>query len=190
MRPIRVLAMAAAITALSLPAAAQHGPTNAHIPSGAGVGHSQGTSPHGSDTDDHGASSTHGSSASTHGSSGDHSHHSSSTTNGTTTTTTTNSIANSISQNPKQLARVDKLLPAGMTLDDASAGFRNRGQFIAALEVSKNRGIPFADLKNAMTQDGLSLGEAVRKLQPQTKTPDNDEDQAPTTGTTTSTSTK
>jgi len=30
-------------------------------------------------------------------------------------------------------------------------GFKNQGQFIAALHVSQNLGIPFADLKTAMT---------------------------------------
>ena len=43
------------------------------------------------------------------------------------------------------------LLPTGMTLDQASLGFKNQGQFLAALHVSRNTGIPFADLKTAMT---------------------------------------
>ncbi len=38
-----------------------------------------------------------------------------------------------------------------MTLNQASKGFKNQGQFIAALHVSQNLGIPFADLKTAMT---------------------------------------
>jgi hypothetical protein len=51
-----------------------------------------------------------------------------------------------------------------MTLEQASTGFRNQGQFVAALNVSRNRGIAFADLKTAMTVEGLSLGQAVRRL--------------------------
>jgi len=43
------------------------------------------------------------------------------------------------------------MLPKGMTLNEASKGFKNQGQFIAALHVSQNLGIPFADLKTAMT---------------------------------------
>ena len=43
------------------------------------------------------------------------------------------------------------LLPKNMTLNEASMGFKNQGQFIAALHVSRNLGIPFADLKTAMT---------------------------------------
>jgi hypothetical protein len=37
-----------------------------------------------------------------------------------------------------------------MTLDRASAGFKNQGQFIAALHVSQNLNIPFSDLKAVM----------------------------------------
>jgi hypothetical protein len=78
-----------------------------------------------------------------------------------------------------------------MTLNQASLGFKNQGQFIAALHVSRNLGIPFADLKTAMTgirptatstnvgatpgtsttstttaQPTLSLGQAIQKLRP------------------------
>jgi hypothetical protein len=69
-----------------------------------------------------------------------------------------------ISNNPGQLARVSAMLPQGMTLEQASAGFRNQGQFIAALNASKNLGLNFADLQKSMTVDGLSLGQAARQL--------------------------
>jgi hypothetical protein len=62
-----------------------------------------------------------------------------------------------------------------MTLDQASLGFKNQGQFIAALHVSQNLGIPFTLLKSNMvtvtpgtlgqpataTQTG-SLGQAIQ----------------------------
>ena len=68
------------------------------------------------------------------------------------------------------------MLPAGMTLEQAADGFRNQGQFIAALEASKNQNIAFADLKAKMTgATPLSLGQAIQELRPET---------APTTGTT------
>jgi uncharacterized protein with von Willebrand factor type A (vWA) domain len=51
------------------------------------------------------------------------------------------------------------MLPAGMTLDEAAAG-----PVIAALNVSKNRNLSFVELKQAMTVDGLSLGQAARQL--------------------------
>ena len=72
------------------------------------------------------------------------------------------------------------MLPANMALNTASAGFRNQGQFIAAVHVSQNLGIPFADLRAAMlglpkpgttptpnsTSTPLSLGQAIQKLRP------------------------
>jgi hypothetical protein len=77
-------------------------------------------------------------------------------------------------------ARIEKMLPATMTLNTASAGFRNQGQFIAAVHVSQNLGIPFADLRAAMlglpkpgtTTTGttspspMSLGQAIQTLKP------------------------
>jgi hypothetical protein len=57
------------------------------------------------------------------------------------------------------------MLPSGMSLEEAAEGFRNQGQFIAALQQSQNHDISFADLKAEMTGDNpLSLGQAMRKL--------------------------
>lgn len=63
-------------------------------------------------------------------------------------------------------ARVAELLPEGMSLDQASAGFRNTGQFIAALHVAKNLSIPFSDLRARVIAGGEPLGEAIRILRP------------------------
>ena len=95
-----------------------------------------------------------------------------SVTTTTTTTTTTptapvappNALSTKISKNPNQLARFSAMLPEGMSLEQATTGFRNQGQFIAALNASKNQGVSFADLQTAMTVDGLSLGQAVKQL--------------------------
>ena len=65
--------------------------------------------------------------------------------------------------NPQLRARLEAMLPSGVTLDEAAEGFRNQGQFIAALQQSKNHDIAFGDLKAQMTGDNpLSLGEAMR----------------------------
>ena len=54
-----------------------------------------------------------------------------------------------------------------MTLDQAAAGFKNQGQFIAALHVAHNLNIPFADLKADMTGTNHdSLGQAIHALKP------------------------
>jgi hypothetical protein len=75
------------------------------------------------------------------------------------------------------------MLPEGMTIEQATTGFRNQGQFIAALNASKNQGVSFADLQTAMTVDGLSLGQAVRQLRNAPPAPDAPD--APATGGTT-----
>ena len=67
--------------------------------------------------------------------------------------------------NPQLRARLESMLPSGVTLEQAAAGFRNQGQFIAALQQSQNHDISFVDLKTAMSgDDALSLGQAMRKL--------------------------
>lgn len=96
-------------------------------------------------------------------------------------TTTLNPIAAKIASKPNLNAKLTALLPIDpltgktMTLDKASLGFKNQGQFIAALHVSENLGIPFAELKSHMvtvtpgapgepptaTQTG-SLGQAIQ----------------------------
>src|SRR2546427_11439872 len=68
-------------------------------------------------------------------------------------------IAQKIASKPQHAAKVQTLVPAGMTLEDAAAGFKNQGQFIAALHVSRNHDIPFDQLKAMMTgPDQKSLG--------------------------------
>ena len=67
--------------------------------------------------------------------------------------------------NPQLRARLEAMLPSGMTLEQAAEGFRNQGQFIAAVQQANNHGISFGDLKAEMTGDNsLSLGQALRKL--------------------------
>jgi len=58
------------------------------------------------------------------------------------------------------------MLPSGMTLSQASAGFRNQGQFIAALHVSQNLGIPFKELRGQMVNHHRSLGQSIQRLKP------------------------
>ena len=76
-------------------------------------------------------------------------------------------LSDRFESNPKLAERVRALLPAGTTLETASVGFKNQGQFIAALHVSKNLNIPFADLKSKLTgDDASSLGNAIHDLRP------------------------
>ena len=92
--------------------------------------------------------------------------------------TSLNPIAAKISSKPNLNAKITAMLPAAadgtkMTLNTASLGFKNQGQFIAALHVSQNLGIPFTDLKKQMvtgsspTADPTqtkSLGQAIQAV--------------------------
>ena len=94
-----------------------------------------------------------------------------------------NPIAAKIASKPNLSAKIRAMLPRDpatgrtMTLNKASWGFKNQGQFIAALHVSQNLGVPFSDLKSHMvtvtpgtkgapataTQTG-SLGQAIQAV--------------------------
>jgi hypothetical protein len=92
---------------------------------------------------------------------------------------------NRLPNHPELASRIAKLLPAGMDLMTAESGFKNQGQFIAALHVSKNLNIPFDQLKakvtgmtvqangQTTTSTPVSLGRAIHELRP-----DMTEDQA------------
>jgi hypothetical protein len=74
-------------------------------------------------------------------------------------------VVNALDENPQLSSRLKPLLPARMTLKDAAAGFKKQDQFIAALHVSKNLGIPFIQIKARMNgEKHMSLVDAVRDL--------------------------
>ncbi len=104
---------------------------------------------------------------------------------GTTTTVASNPLADKIASHPNLAAKIESKLPAGTTLAQASTGFKNQGQFIAAVNVSNNLGIDFTKLQAAMTGQTtkvdpvtheiistptgvapLSLGQSIQKLRP------------------------
>jgi len=95
------------------------------------------------------------------------------TSNGDTWTPD-NPVALKLSSNPNQLSKVKASLPANTDLNAATAGFKNYGQFLAAVNVSNNLGIAFTDLRAAMTGTTLtgeptgtapvSLGQAIQKV--------------------------
>lgn len=78
-------------------------------------------------------------------------------------------VAAHLASSPKLAQRLTTLLPSGTTLQTATAGFKTLGQFVAAVEVSHNLGIPFDQLKTRITgQHPESLGQAVEALRPGT----------------------
>ncbi len=102
-----------------------------------------------------------------------------STSTANTSQTPLNPIAAKIASKPNLNAKISAMLPTvngkTMTLNDASMGFKNQGQFIAALHVAQNLHISFTDLKNQMvTKTGTgataemkqtgSLGQAIQAV--------------------------
>jgi len=76
-------------------------------------------------------------------------------------------LAERIEMNPTLKARADAVLEGtGLTLLQATDGFRNQGQFVAALNAAEhNPDISFVDLRTKMTgPDQLSLGAAMEQL--------------------------
>lgn len=72
-----------------------------------------------------------------------------------------------LDRHPKLSSRLAGLLPAGTNMQRAASGFKNLGQFVAAVHVSHNLGIPFDQLKAKTTGSGAeSLGKAIHQLDP------------------------
>jgi hypothetical protein len=115
-----------------------------------------------------------------------------SSSTGSTTSSTTgtaawkpdNPVAQKLSTKPNILQKAQAVIGMDVDLNGATSGFKNFGQFNAALNVSNNHQIAFADLKAAMTgldmkgqpvvttsatgattpASTLSLGQAMKKL--------------------------
>jgi hypothetical protein len=119
------------------------------------------------------------------------------TTNTTPTTTTTlTPVQQKLQRNTNLASKLESRLPKGTDLMAAAEGFRNLGQFVAAVNVSNNLDIPFAQLKTSMVDEKMSLGRAIQAWKPTadaTREASLAESQATvlinTTSTTTSTST-
>lgn len=76
-------------------------------------------------------------------------------------------LANNPALSAALSARLGPLLPAGTNIQAASAGFRNLGQFVAAVHAAHNLNIPFSQLQAKMTgPNAESLGHAIRDLEP------------------------
>jgi hypothetical protein len=70
-----------------------------------------------------------------------------------------------LTQNTKLSSNLQSLLPKGTDMQEASSGFKNLGDFVAAVHVSKNLDIPFSELKDKVNS-GDSLGKAIHELKP------------------------
>jgi hypothetical protein len=139
-----LLGTAATVAFMASPVFAQHG-------HGGGMPGGASSSMHGSDH----SSSDHGRPDSDHvsGHDADHSGH--------------NSVSQKLASNTKLAGKLQGLLPPGTNLQTAASGFKNLGQFVAAVHVSHNLGIPFDQLKAKMLgPPSESLGKAIHDLKP------------------------
>lgn len=184
---------------------APKGPTT-HVQSGAathGGAHGGGAATHGGGASVHGSgAATHGGThatspkSTTHGSGAAATKTKSATKTSTATTSTTASgtttsagatttsstelspLQQKLLKNTNLAAKLQTRLPQGVLVQDACVGFKNLGQFVAAVNVSNNLGIDFAQLKAKMTgttvsgekiagaTTTMSLGQAIHTLKP------------------------
>ncbi len=77
------------------------------------------------------------------------------------------SVSEKLTDNTKLAGKLQSLLPTGTDLQLAAQGYKNLGQFVAAVHVSHNLGIPFDELKAKMIGPPKeSLGHAIHALKP------------------------
>jgi hypothetical protein len=86
------------------------------------------------------------------------------TTTSTPTGTTLTPVQQKLQKNTNLASKLRSRLPAGTDLMLAAAGFRNLGQFNAAVNASYNHQLPFAEIKTRMVDQGMSLGQAVKEV--------------------------
>ena len=134
-----VLSMVCSVALLGIPLYAQHGHGGGGSAGASGsMGHSMGQPNSNSNSHENSAKASKGSSVSDH-----------------------------LEDNTKLASKLQGLLPAGTNLQNAAQGFKNLGQFVAAVHVSHNLGIPFDQLKaKMMGPPKESLGQAIHALKP------------------------
>ena len=117
----------------------------------------------------HGGGPPSGSMGSTHASSSASTHGSSADSKGGSNNSSA-SISEKLTDNTKLASKLENLLGPNTTLAMLQAdaqGFKNLGQFVAAVHVSHNLGIPFDQLKAKMIgPPSESLGKAIDQLKP------------------------
>ena len=80
-------------------------------------------------------------------------------------------VQEKLQKNTKLAERLEGRLPKGADLMEAADGFKNLGQFVAAVNVSSNLRIDFEKLKTAMVDDGRSLGQAIQHVKTDVENP-------------------
>ena len=80
-------------------------------------------------------------------------------------------LAERLAKSPTLSARIQPLLPPGISLQAAAAGFRDEAEFVTALHLSRNLNIPFNELKaDLMGPKHHTLTAALHDLRPELRT--------------------
>jgi len=126
---------------------------------------SSGTVTHGKSGEAHGGSTKHAdTSSATKKSSTTTSSTSTTSKTGTGSTTTLTPVQQKLVKNTNLADKLRTRLP-GVDLLTAADGFKNLGQFVAAVNVSANHpGVEFTELKTRMVDQGMSLGQALQDV--------------------------
>ena len=179
MRLSRTLMLIGALALPALPAAAQ----GKALGKPAGVGKPTTTAVKGAPTKGKSADAKAGTlvkgASADHGKSGDHAKNVTGTPETTTTTTTTEDSAakgrgqlplgEKIALNPTLKARLDALLVGStLTYDQATTGWKNQGQLVAAMNAAKNNNLSFPSLYTEIITNGKTREAAVTFLKPAT----------------------
>jgi hypothetical protein len=123
------------------------------------------TTAHGPKSTTHASKPVKPTSPTTHGNSAKGGGTGSTATTTPTLTTPPTKAQQLLAKNTKLREKLLTRLPAGTDIDLAAAGFRNLGQFVAAVNVSNNLGLSFDALKARMTgTDPVSLGQAIQQV--------------------------
>ena len=182
MRLSRTFMLLAALALPAVPAAAQGKalgkPPGAGKPVTATVKPPKAPKP--TDTAFHGKSADAKNGTLVNGNSGDHAKGPKTTTGTETTTDTTAAASDSkgrgqlplgekIALNSTLKARLDALLVGStLTFDQATTGWKNQGQLVAAMNAAKNNDISFASLYTEIITNGKTREDAVLFLKPAT----------------------
>lgn len=67
---------------------------------------------------------------------------------------------------PDLQERLKPVLASGTDLDKAAAGFTDSEEFAVMAHLSRNTGVPFVLLKHRVLNEGASLGDALKKSDP------------------------
>lgn len=76
-------------------------------------------------------------------------------------------VSDKLSDNTKLSQKLQGLLPQGTNLQTAAQGFKNLGQFVAAVHVSNNLDIPWDQFRSKMIgPPSQSMGKTIQALKP------------------------